>query len=234
MRPIDVDRIRDPGREDRCREGERSVRSREIEGRARARVRLRAAPRSSSRDRPAASVSSVSGVGAKKPVPTDSRLVQRPERASAETRGLKNVPYSLWRSTRPLARQRQPRGERDVVLRKCARDVKAYRTAARRAARRRRVRRDAADPCVPSGCAAHRDFPERRVVLVALAHLAELMVVALPRDRGACGDHVSVRSPGTARPRRHRTGGSRALRRTAPRSSAARCRQACRRRGPRR
>jgi hypothetical protein len=48
---------------------------------------------------PAASVSSVSGVGATNPVPTDSRLVHPPARASAETRGLKKVPYSLWKST---------------------------------------------------------------------------------------------------------------------------------------
>ena len=51
--------------------------------------------RTSRRVRPAASVSSVIGVGPKKPVPTESLLVQRPARASAERRGLKNVPYSL-------------------------------------------------------------------------------------------------------------------------------------------
>jgi hypothetical protein len=37
----------------------------------------------------------VIGVGPKKPVPTDSLLVQCPARANADTRGLKNVPYSL-------------------------------------------------------------------------------------------------------------------------------------------
>jgi N4-(beta-N-acetylglucosaminyl)-L-asparaginase len=47
------------------------------------------------RDRPAASVSSVIGVGAKKPEPAESLLVQRPDRASADTRGLTKVPYSL-------------------------------------------------------------------------------------------------------------------------------------------
>ena len=31
----------------------------------------------------------------KKPVPNESLLVQRPARASADTRGLTNVPYSL-------------------------------------------------------------------------------------------------------------------------------------------
>src|SRR3954466_12230707 len=51
--------------------------------------------RISRRVRPAASVSSVMGVGPKKPLPTDSLLVHCPERASADTRGLKNVPYSL-------------------------------------------------------------------------------------------------------------------------------------------
>ena len=54
------------------------------------------------RVRPAASVSSVIGVGPKNPVPTDSLLVHRPARASADTRGLKKVPYSLWTSSRPL------------------------------------------------------------------------------------------------------------------------------------
>src|SRR5687767_8704491 len=49
----------------------------------------------SRRVRPAASVSSVVGVGPKKPVPSESLLIQRPARASADTRGLKNVPYSL-------------------------------------------------------------------------------------------------------------------------------------------
>ena len=51
--------------------------------------------RISRRVRPAASVSSVIGVGPKNPVPTESLLVQCPECASADTRGLKNVPYSL-------------------------------------------------------------------------------------------------------------------------------------------
>ena len=58
--------------------------------------------RIASRVRPAASVSSVIGVGAKKPVPTDHRLVQWPARASADTRGLKKVPYSLCTSSRAL------------------------------------------------------------------------------------------------------------------------------------
>ena len=55
------------------------------------------------RVRPAASVSSVSGVAAKKPCPTARRLVQPAERTSAARRGLTNVPYSLCWSTRPLA-----------------------------------------------------------------------------------------------------------------------------------
>ena len=52
-------------------------------------------PRTMSRDKPAASVSSVSADDGKKPVPTDKRLVQPPERKSAEIRGLMNVPYAL-------------------------------------------------------------------------------------------------------------------------------------------
>src|SRR5687767_15927904 len=48
-----------------------------------------------SRESPAASVSSVNAEGPKKPVPRDRRLVHAPDRSSAETRGLKNVPYSL-------------------------------------------------------------------------------------------------------------------------------------------
>src|ERR1700682_6121060 len=52
---------------------------------------------------PAACVSSVSGVGAKNPVPTDTRALQPLLRNNAETRGLTNVPYTLWTSARPLA-----------------------------------------------------------------------------------------------------------------------------------
>src|SRR6185295_16604231 len=59
--------------------------------------------RTSRRVRPAASVSSVIGVGPKNPVPTESLLIQRPACTSADRRGLKNVPYSLWTSRRALA-----------------------------------------------------------------------------------------------------------------------------------
>ena len=52
---------------------------------------------------PAASVSSVSGVGAEKPVPYETRLDQRPRRTSPDTRGLTNVPNSLCQSRRALA-----------------------------------------------------------------------------------------------------------------------------------
>ena len=55
------------------------------------------------RVRPAASVSSVSADGPKKPPPTDRRLVHPPARKRPDTRGLKNVPYSLCQSSRPLA-----------------------------------------------------------------------------------------------------------------------------------
>ena len=37
----------------------------------------------------------VSGDGPKNPLPSDSRLAHAPARTSADTRGLKNVPYSL-------------------------------------------------------------------------------------------------------------------------------------------
>ena len=54
-------------------------------------------------DKPAASVSSVRGVGAKKPSPAERRLIQPFQRTSAEIRGLTNVPYRLWKSARALA-----------------------------------------------------------------------------------------------------------------------------------
>jgi hypothetical protein len=57
----------------------------------------------SNRDSPAASVSSVSGDGPKNPVPNETLPVQAPPRKSADALGLKNVPYSLSRSSRPLA-----------------------------------------------------------------------------------------------------------------------------------
>src|SRR5205085_2477535 len=47
------------------------------------------------RDRPADSVSSVSGVGAKNPCPAERRLVQPAPRIRAERRGLRKVPYWL-------------------------------------------------------------------------------------------------------------------------------------------
>ena len=49
-----------------------------------------------SRARPAASVSSVSGVDPKNPVPADNRVDQLPRRNNDEMRGLKNQPYALW------------------------------------------------------------------------------------------------------------------------------------------
>src|SRR3954465_13982819 len=55
------------------------------------------------RDNPAASVSSVKGVGAKKPCPAERRLAQPFQRANTDRRGLKNVPNWLLKSTRPLA-----------------------------------------------------------------------------------------------------------------------------------
>src|SRR6185312_17217015 len=57
----------------------------------------------SSRDRPAASVASVTGEGAKKPLPNETRVDHAPVRISAETRGLTCVPSLLCASTRPLA-----------------------------------------------------------------------------------------------------------------------------------
>jgi hypothetical protein len=48
-----------------------------------------------SRASPAASVSSLSGVGAKNPWPADTRLVHPSQRNSADMRGLRNVPNRL-------------------------------------------------------------------------------------------------------------------------------------------
>lgn len=61
----------------------------------------------STRASPVASVSSVTGAGAKKPLPTDNRNhhgeLLPPGRHNIASRGLKNLPYWLWWSTRPLA-----------------------------------------------------------------------------------------------------------------------------------
>src|SRR5204862_3781009 len=73
--------------------------------------------RTSRRDRPAASVSSVIGVGPKKPAPTESLLVHRPACASADTRGLKNGPYSLCTSRRALVESERLG---DAVMSYCA------------------------------------------------------------------------------------------------------------------
>jgi hypothetical protein len=54
-------------------------------------------------DRPTASVSSVKGVGANTPVPVESRTVHWVgRRTNTDTRGLKNVRHSLWKSARAL------------------------------------------------------------------------------------------------------------------------------------
>src|SRR5262245_9627121 len=56
-----------------------------------------------SRERPTASVSSVNGVGANTPVPAETRSVHCcGNRYSADTRGLKKPPYTLWASNLPL------------------------------------------------------------------------------------------------------------------------------------
>src|SRR5438477_10820761 len=57
----------------------------------------------SSRDSPTASVSSVNGVGAKTPVPVETRTVHFVAgRKRADMRGLKKHPYTLCTSTRAL------------------------------------------------------------------------------------------------------------------------------------
>jgi len=67
-----------------------------------------------SRDRPASSVSSVNGVGAKAPRPTDTRVVHAGAGlTSSDTRGLTSVPYSLCASTRALA-DSDARGPRTI------------------------------------------------------------------------------------------------------------------------
>ena len=71
-----------------------------------------------SRDRPLSSVSSVKGVGANAPPPTDTRAVHAGDGfSSADTRGLTSVPYSLWTSTRALAEIAACRAQRHLVLR---------------------------------------------------------------------------------------------------------------------
>ena len=66
------------------------------------RARSASSPSSgSTRVRPIASVSSVNGVGAKYPVAAAARTVHPAGRRSSASRGLKKVPYSLCRSTRP-------------------------------------------------------------------------------------------------------------------------------------
>ena len=45
---------------------------------------------------PAASVSSVSGLGVKYPWPAENRAAHRPRRTRADPRGLSKKPYRLW------------------------------------------------------------------------------------------------------------------------------------------
>ena len=47
-----------------------------------------------------------------------------------------------------------------------------------------------ADPRLSAGGSTHRHFAEERVVAIAFDDFAKLVVVALPRNRGARGHHV--------------------------------------------
>src|SRR3954469_6397717 len=61
-------------------------------------------PKGCTRESPTASVCSVNGVGANTPVPLDKRRVQLSGSfTSVDNRGLKKLPYLLWKSARPLA-----------------------------------------------------------------------------------------------------------------------------------
>ena len=147
-----------------------------------------------SRVRPAASVSSVIGVGPKKPVPTDSRLVQRPARASADTRGLKNVPYSLWTSSRPLDES----DNAGVTLTSyCANDARHREGVVelRHIARRVGVAfdREAGHPRLAARGSTNRHFAERRIVPIALQRLRQT------DDRGSGARPPRVPSPRIAR-----------------------------------
>ena len=122
-----------------------------------------------SRDSPAASVSSVSGVGAKNPVPKDSRLDQPPALRSAETRGLKKVPNSLCASTVRSPTATATRHVHIVLREDAGHDVGVR--EAREILRTKRVALDrrTGHPGVPAPGAPDRDLAEGGVVSIALA-----------------------------------------------------------------
>ena len=138
------------------------------------------------RDKPVDSVSSVKGVGAKKPWPADRRLVQPSKRNSAESR----APKAIVEIRPPAGRERKPRRNFEIVLyENSRRDVVVG--EARNIAGMVRVPVDGSSghPRVPPGCPADRYFAEHQVVPVALARFAEAVIVKLPRSRHACGDY---------------------------------------------
>ena len=132
------------------------------------------------------------------------------------------MPYSLWTSSRALADSDRFRRHGDVVLRECARHGEGV-VESRHVARRIGVAFDGepGDPRLSTCGSTDRRFAKRGVVPIALHDFAELVIVALSRDRGARGHHVPALDQELRRGHRRRTVASPALRRRAGRSPPA-------------
>jgi hypothetical protein len=157
-------------------------------------LRLQPDERRQLRD-PLSSVSSVNGVGANAPPPIDRRAVHAADGLnSAETRGLTSVPLAVHVDPR-AGRDRDPRSQRDVVLREHGghrEDVNEARQIPRGEAilLQRAPTTSVCRPPASSWCLA-----ERRVPGAALHDIAEGATLAVARPGGARREHPPAGDP---------------------------------------
>ena len=188
-----------------------------------------------SRVRPAASVSSVSGVDAKNPRPTETRLVQPGARNSAASlRTEKNVPLFVVEIDSATGRHDQPGGEVDIILCEHAGHIVGV-------AKPPHVDRivvvafvsEPGDPGVPPAGAWCRNLAEERVVMVTFEDVTKLMTVGIPTRPRHAPSRQSDPQGASERFRRRRSGAFPAPQCTVDRSQPALRLASSHRRGPR-
>jgi hypothetical protein len=127
----------------------------------------------------------VSAVGAKNPLPIETRLVHAPPRTSAEARRAQERPEFAVHIDASADRERQPASHVDIVLQECGWNVVLV-GKARFIARieHRTFERHATDPRLTRRRATHGEFGEDRILNVALANVtAEIIFVFTGRSR---------------------------------------------------
>ena len=146
-----------------------------------------------SRDRPAASVSSVNGVGAKNPCPADSRRGEsRPPKQCRKARAQES-PVLIVKIRAGARRNAKPGSNVEIVLHEHAWDdigVRETWNVLRTIGIA--LRRGACYPCVPADTASDGNLAEEKFVPVIFDHLPELMPVLLFRCREAGRHDITV------------------------------------------